>query len=226
MVHFLRWDNQQQVEWPLGKIVCVGRNYADHAAELNNPVPDQPLLFMKPATAYSEVTSSVKIPVSKGRLHYETELALLIGKPLSAYTNTNPIDTIAGIGLALDLTFRDLQTTLKQKGHPWERAKAFDGSCPITNFVGYNPAWSLGDVEFFCWIDGELRQHGLTKDMLFSVTALLESIKTEFTLLPGDVVLTGTPAGVGRLQGKEAIRLMLQHKQITLLDQTFSTCAG
>ncbi len=221
----LWWENGQKVEWSLGKIVCVGRNYADHAAELNNPVPEQPLLFMKPATAYSEVTSSVKLPVSKGSLHYETELALLIGKPLSINSGIKPTEAIVGIGLALDLTFRDIQAELKKKGHPWERAKAFDGSCPITKFVHFDSSWSLEDIEFYCWINGNLRQHGVTKDMLFSATALLENIKTEFTLLPGDVVLTGTPAGVGELKGSEVIRLMLQHKQTKLIDQTFSTSA-
>jgi len=186
----------------LGKIVCVGRNYADHAKELNNPIPNEPLLFIKPATAAVSMLDTVTIPEGRGACHHELEMAVLIGTELSAKTaamqDEDILSSIAGVGLALDLTLRDVQDELKEKGQPWERAKAFDGSCPLSNFVGVDGV-DLQDLPIQLYRNGQLQQLGNTVDMLFSVINLLRDISSIFTLLPGDVVLTGTPAGVGPL---------------------------
>ncbi len=144
----------------LGKIVCVGRNYAEHAKELDNPVPTEPLSSATPEQA---------------------ERAVI------------------GLGLALDLTLRDVQSQLKGKGHPWEVAKSFDGACPLSAFVKLSDVPDWGSLSFSLSINDELRQVGKTADMLFSVPQLLVEMSRHFTLEPGDVILTGTPAGVGVL---------------------------
>lgn len=204
-----QWQAGGAIEWPMGKVVCVGRNYAEHAAELNNPVPDQPLLFMKPATAVVPVTSPIHLPAGQGAVHYEAELAILIGRPLTRADEPTARSAIAGIGLALDLTLRDLQAQLKAKGHPWERAKAFDGACPLSSFVPLQGDDDLEALSFSLSIDGETRQRGHTGDMITPVLALLAHISQTFTLQPGDVVLTGTPAGVGTLHSGQQLALEL-----------------
>ncbi|WP_211825179.1 fumarylacetoacetate hydrolase family protein [Kistimonas asteriae] len=185
--------------FPVGKVVCVGRNYAEHARELNNPVPTEPLLFMKPATALAPFSDPVRLPEQRGSVHYETEIAILIGREISHISSENVITAIAGVGLALDLTLRELQGRLKEKGHPWEIAKGFDGACPLSSFVSTERVGQWDDIDFQLSIDGEIRQHGNSIEMLMPILPLISYISEHFTLCPGDVVLTGTPAGVGEL---------------------------
>lgn len=193
----------------LGKILCVGRNYAEHARELDNPVPSSPLLFMKPATSAVELETPIEAQFEHGEVHFETEVALLIGKRLHRATQEEAMAGVSGVGLALDLTLRDVQAALKEKGHPWERAKAFDGACPLSRFVPAVGDWASGDVGFTLDIDGQRQQTGKLSDMLFDIPALLEEMTRTFTLEPGDVVLTGTPAGVGALPRSAELKLSL-----------------
>ena len=198
-----------RIHFPLGKVVCVGRNYAEHARELNNPIPEEPLLFIKPASAAVELEGGFAIPEGRGEVHYEAEIAVLIGKPLSRQPGDEEIrDAISGFGVALDLTLREVQARLKAKGHPWEIAKAFDGACPLSPFVPGDAVEDLGDIGVRLSIDGELRQDGNSRDMLTPILDLLRYISGHFSLQPGDVVLTGTPAGVGTLQ--RGNRLLLE----------------
>ncbi|MFT5577268.1 MAG: 2-keto-4-pentenoate hydratase/2-oxohepta-3-ene-1,7-dioic acid hydratase in catechol pathway [Paraglaciecola psychrophila] len=195
----------------LGKIVCVGRNYAAHARELNNPIPQQPLLFIKPATAAVAMAGTITLPSEGGQCHHELEMALLIGHRLSAASNDDEIAAaVVAVGLALDLTLRDLQDSLKSKGQPWERAKAFDGSCPLSNFVPVS-GHDLQAMELSLQRNGQLQQTGNSRDMLFPINTLLREISAVFTLLPGDVVLTGTPAGVGPLHSGDQLIATLGH---------------
>jgi len=182
----------------LGKIVCVGRNYAEHARELNNPVPAAPLLFIKPESAASDLDSKFKIPETD--CHYEAELALLIQSEIKSVSDNEAMKAIGGVGIALDLTRRSLQSELKAKGHPWEIAKGFDGSCPLTPFVPIDKAGKVSELTYTLAINGALRQQGQVKDMITPIPALLAYISQYFTLKPGDVVLTGTPEGVGILK--------------------------
>ncbi|MDN3521223.1 fumarylacetoacetate hydrolase family protein [Halomonas ramblicola] len=204
-----RFTDGQAFPHALGKIVCVGRNYADHARELDNPVPSEPLLFIKPATSAVPLESTIEAPFSRGEVHYETELALLIGEELSHATTDEAERAVVGIGLALDLTLRDVQSRLKEKAHPWEIAKAFDGACPLSVFqpLAQVPNWSA--ISFTLEVDGELRQHGEGSEMLFPVASLVAEMSRHFTLQPGDVVLTGTPAGVGPLPRGAELRFTL-----------------
>lgn len=202
------WKDGNPVHLPLGKIVCIGRNYAEHARELNNPVPDAPLLFIKPSTAAVHMTRPLDFPRDQGELHFETELAVLIGRPLTRASTTEVESAILGYGLALDLTLRDVQSNLKAKGQPWERAKAFDGSCPLSPFVGTDKV-ARDHMTFTLDIDGQRQQTGDTRDMLNPVVPLIAHMSSVFTLLPGDVVLTGTPKGVGPLRSGQRLSLEL-----------------
>ena len=184
---------------PPGKAVCVGRNYADHAAELDNPLPEEPLLFIKPATAMAAFAGQLRLAARLGSHHYETEMTLLIGRRLYCCGAEEGVAAIAGIGVGLDLTLRDTQNRLKAQGHPWERAKAFDGSCVLSPFVPPPPGTDLHSLSLRLWRNGVLVQNGNTGEMLYPVARLLQDISRVFTLTPGDVVMTGTPKGVGQL---------------------------
>ena len=184
---------------PVGKVICVGRNYADHAAELNNPVPTTPMLFLKPATAIVPMAEPFEVPMDYGSVHFETEMAVLIGQTLKNANKHEIEDAIVGVGLGLDLTLRDLQSKLKERGHPWEKAKAFDGSCPLSLFLEPDAVGDLQDQQIKLTVNGQLRQNGNTSHMLNQVFPLIAYMSHYFTLQPGDVVLTGTPAGVGSI---------------------------
>ena len=194
--------DQQLFPHELGKIVCVGRNYAAHAKELNNPIPSEPILFIKPASSAVDLSPSFSIPENQGSVHHELEIAILIGQPLVKADEDEVAAAIAGIGLGLDLTLRDVQAILKEKGHPWERAKSFDGACPLTGFVSV-AQFSEGDwqsIGLKLEKNGQLQQQGSSADMLFAILPLIAHMSEHFSLQPGDVILTGTPAGVGPLE--------------------------
>lgn len=196
---------------PPGKVVCVGRNYVDHIEELNNAVPSEPLLFMKPASALVHMDDEIAIP--SGELcHNELELALLIQSSLSAgetYFDEQILAAIWGVGLALDLTLRDVQSHLKKQGHPWERAKAFDGSCPVSGFVPMAQVPDLQALNFTLQVNEEQRQHGNSAHMINDCITLIKAITEQFSLLPGDIVITGTPKGVGPLVAGDVLQAQM-----------------
>lgn len=174
----------------LQRIFCIGRNYAAHAAELGNAKPAEPVVFMKPATAIVPAGSAIHLPRDRGSVHQEAELVLLIGR-----NEASSATDISGIALGLDLTLRDEQSRLKAAGLPWELAKSFDDSAPLGNLV--EAPERFDDLVFECRVNDELRQHADTADMLFPVTQLIEFLASRFRLRRGDLVYTGTPAGVG-----------------------------
>jgi len=191
-----------------GKVVCVGRNYAEHAHELNNPVPKSPVLFMKPATSLIDFGAPFDIPDSD--CHYEAEIAVVIVEQLTDVSEKGALLGIGGVALALDLTKRALQSELKKKSLPWELSKSFDGACPLTEVVGIDKFPELQDIQFSLTIDGELRQIGNSSEMLFPIAPLVSEISKHFTLMPGDIVLTGTPKGVGELRPGMTLALDLK----------------
>lgn len=203
------WKDGTPLHLPPGKIVCVGRNYAEHARELNNPVPDEPLLFIKPASSAVHLTRPLDFPCNQGEVHFEAELAVLIGRPLTKASASEVESAILGYGLALDLTLRDLQSKLKEKGQPWERAKGFDGACPLSPFVSADKL-PKGNIHFTLDIDGKRQQTGDTDDMLNPIVPLIAHMSQHFTLEPGDVILTGTPKGVGPLVSGQTLSLELE----------------
>ncbi|PCI29261.1 MAG: isomerase/hydrolase [SAR324 cluster bacterium] len=195
-----------------GKIVCVGRNYLDHIKELNNPVPSEPILFIKPSTSLQSISDEILVPDYSNNCHHEVELSVLIGQELCRATVEEVEPAIVGYGIALDLTLRDVQEKLKAQGKPWERAKAFDGSCPLSPFVSKEVFPDPQDIELELKVNGESRQQGNSQLMMTKVLDLIAHISQFFTLLPGDVVLTGTPAGVSRLQSGDQVELILGKK--------------
>ena len=202
-----QWLNGEKIDLPVGKAVCVGRNYAAHAKELGNTVPDAPILFLKPSTAIVPLMPSFSIPHDRGSCHHETEIAVLIGQTISKISVDEVPQAIAGYGLALDLTLRDLQNQLKKQGYPWEVAKAFDGACPLSPFIKPEQFKDINQTEFSLTVNGQSRQHGFTQDMITPVYELIAYISQIFTLQAGDIVLTGTPEGVAALQRGDKLLL-------------------
>ena len=200
-----------RIHFPMGKVVCVGRNYAEHAKELNNPVPTEPLLFIKPGSCVVALDESFSIPNDeRGAVHYEAEIAVLIGKPLSRKPNAEEVlDAISGFAPALDLTLRELQDKLKAKAYPWEVAKSFDGACVLAPFVPGDAVEDLADLGIRLSLNGELRQDGNSRDMLNPILPLIQHICGHFSLQAGDVILTGTPVGVGPLSAGDTLELEL-----------------
>lgn len=209
MTYQLQWNSGLAIDFPVGRIFCVGRNYAEHARELDNPVPDEPVLFMKPFSALVPLEQPITIPAGRGEVHHEAEIAVLIGKPLHNADAKTARAAVHGVGLALDLTLRDLQNRLKADGLPWERAKAFDGSCPLSPFLETAAIKDLDALGIELKVNGETRQSCNTSQMLFPIDALIAHISEHFTLRPGDIVLTGTPAGVGPLQPGDSLEISL-----------------
>jgi 2-keto-4-pentenoate hydratase/2-oxohepta-3-ene-1,7-dioic acid hydratase in catechol pathway len=209
MLQHFHWHSGDIIPHRPGKVVCVGRNYVAHAAELGNEVPEEPLLFIKPATALTALEPGFIIPVDRGEVHHETELALLVGQPLTRANTEQAAAAILGIGIALDLTLRDLQNQLKALRQPWEKAKAFDDSCPVSRWVPITAFPSWDDIAFSLQVNGEPRQSGHSSLMIWSMLELTTAISQHFTLLPGDLILTGTPAGVGPLHLGDQLTLEL-----------------
>lgn len=191
------------------KIVCVGRNYAAHAAELGNEVPAAPLLFMKPPSSITYLPR-VMIPTQQGECQHEVELAVLIGQPLTAATPASAQTAIAAVGVALDLTLREVQSQLKAQGQPWERAKAFDGACVLSSWLTSAELALDQPLQFGLEVNGQPRQQGDSRLMIFPIAELLAEVSQSFSLVPGDVVLTGTPAGVAGLAVGDELQLWLQ----------------
>ncbi|MET1078947.1 MAG: fumarylacetoacetate hydrolase family protein [Pseudomonas sp.] len=208
-----QYSDGTHIHFPLGKVVCIGRNYAEHAKELNNPLPSEPLLFIKPGSCVVPLDGGFCIPQDRGVVHYEAEIAVLIGKPLSRNPSPEEIrDAISGFAPALDLTLRDVQARLKEKGLPWEIAKAFDGACVLAPFVPGDAVEDVTDLGIRLTINGEVRQDGNSRDMLHPILLMIQHVCGHFSLQAGDVLLTGTPAGVGPLNsGDELVLELLGH---------------
>ena len=186
-------------EFPIGKIVCLARNYAEHARELGNETPAAPVLFMKPASSVIGDGDTVRIPPYSQECHYEVELAVLIGRECRAVSAENAMECVAGYGTAIDMTLRDVQNSLKAKGLPWEIAKGFDTACPLSDFVPASAVPDPHNLHLRLSVNGALRQDGCSSDMINRVPRIIAHISAIFTLQPGDVILTGTPAGVGQV---------------------------
>jgi len=179
------------------KIICIGRNYSEHAKELNNPVPERPVVFHKPASALLVNDKPFYFPEFTQDLHYELEVVLKIGKNGKYVQPDFAGDYFPEIGLGIDFTARDLQSELKKKGQPWEIAKAFDGSAVLGRFVPIAEIPDSGAIEFKLHKNGTVVQQGNTKDLLFSFNDIIVYVSQFFKLQMGDLIFTGTPAGVG-----------------------------
>ena len=189
----------------IGTLFCIGRNYADHAKEMNSPVPPKPMVFIKPRSTVVYSGSSIKLPSQSSDVHYETEIVIAIGKSAKNVSVGEAPGVIAGYGIGIDVTARDIQAQAKKKGHPWSVAKGFDTFAPLGNFVKPEEITDPANTEFTLHINGELRQHGSTSDMIFDVATLISYLSGIFTLNPGDLIFTGTPEGVGPLSAGDKL---------------------
>lgn len=202
------------------KILCVGRNYADHAKELGNQVPDEPVIFIKPKNSLLSPGNNLFYPAFTNELHYECELVVKVnknGKFIPAYRARNYYDEIS---LGIDFTARDVQDKLKKKSLPWEKAKAFDSSAAVGNFIPLTDVPNPKDIHFQLFKNGEMVQDGHTRDMLFSIDAIIADISQYFSINIGDLIFTGTPPGVGEcvisdklegyLEGRKLLELSIE----------------
>ena len=179
------------------KIICIGRNYADHAKELGNEIPDEPVIFMKPKSALLQPHTPFYYPEFTNELNYECELVLRISKNGKYIQERHASNYYKGITVRIDFTARDIQDECKKKGLPWEKAKAFDNSAAIGKFIDTTPDINKKNINFTFSKNGEIVQTGNSGQMLFSFDKLIANISNYFSLNIGDLIFTGTPAGVG-----------------------------
>lgn len=196
------------------KIFCIGRNYAEHAKELNNPIPEEPVIFMKPPTALLRDNQAFYMPEFSSDVHYEVELVLKVcknGKSIEREFATKYYDAV---GLGIDFTARDIQSKCKAKGLPWEKAKAFDHSAVLGGFISFDQLHDQESIRFSLEKNGAIVQSGDSADMLFDFDALIVQVSKYFTLQQGDLIYTGTPAGVGPVEIGDVLKGRLEEQLI------------
>jgi len=200
------------------KIIAIGRNYAAHAKELNNPLPSSPVIFLKPDTAVLKDNKPFYIPDFSSDIHYELEVVLKVckeGKHIAEKFASSYFDEV---GLGIDFTARDIQSAHKEKGLPWELAKAFDNSAAISHFIPKDSITDLNNLQFELRINGETRQNGNTKNILFSFEKIIAFVSQYITLKKGDLIFTGTPEGVGPVHQGDKLQAWIGEEQFLNFD--------
>ncbi len=187
-------DSNEQIA--VGKIVCIGQNYAEHAKEIKCEIPANPVFFLKPSTAIIFNGEKVVLPVISKEIHHEIELSVLIGKLCKNTPEATALDNVIGYGIGLDMTMRDIQLESKKKGLPWTLAKGFDTAAPLSEFISAEKVSDPASLNIELKINGSIRQKSATNKMIFTVQKLISYISQFITLEKGDVILTGTPEGV------------------------------
>lgn len=195
------------------KIICIGRNYAAHAQELGNEIPENPVIFMKPDTAILKKGSDFYIPEFSEDVHYELEVVLKISKGGKYIQEDKAANYYEEIGLGIDFTARDLQSKLKGKGLPWELAKGFDGSAVVSNFQNKN-SFDIKNLNFSLLKNNEKVQNGNTSMMIFSPEKIIAFVSQYFTLKAGDMIFTGTPEGVGKIAENDILQAFLEDEKV------------
>ena len=196
------------------KIICIGRNYIDHAKELNNAVPDKPVFFMKPDTALLLKHNPFFYPSFSNNVHYETELVVKIDRNGKHIEEKFAHKYYSEIGIGIDFTARDLQAEAKKKGLPWEIAKAFDQSAPVGEFIRKEKLTALNNINFSLKINGEVRQQGNSKDMIFTFDHIIAYVSQFITLRTGDLIFTGTPKGVGPIKIDDHFEAFIEDQKL------------
>jgi len=189
------------------RIFCIGRNYAEHVKELQNPPPPAPVIFIKPASCLVLPGEPIHFPRHGKVLHHEVEIVMQIGKKGKPQSEADAMSFVNALAIGLDLTLRDVQDDLKKRGMPWEISKAFDQSAPVGGFFPMDPSIDLKNISFGCAVNGSERQKGNSGDMLFPLNRLIAEIGKIWTLYPGDLIFTGTPAGVGPLRIGDSVEI-------------------
>jgi len=200
------------------KVIAIGRNYAAHAKELNNPLPSSPVIFLKPDTAVLKDNKPFYIPDFSSDIHYELEVVLKVckeGKHIAEKFASSYFDEV---GLGIDFTARDIQNIHKEKGLPWELAKAFDNSAAISHFIPKDKIEDLNNLQFELKINGATRQNGNTKNILFSFEKIISFVSQYITLKKGDLIFTGTPEGVGQVHQGDKLEAWIGEEQFLNFD--------
>jgi len=193
-------------KYSVGKIVCVGKNYADHAKEMGGEVPEFPIIFLKPTSTLIYNGDSIIHPKYSEEMHHEVELVLLIGEEVKSASDSEAENAIIGYGVGLDMTLRDLQNKFKNEGTPWTLAKGFDTCAVISDFISKDEYKLTGDEVIRLLKNGEPKQNSLVKKMIFSPRDIIKYISERMTLEPGDLIYTGTPAGVGKVERGDILK--------------------
>lgn len=196
------------------KIIAIGRNYAEHAKELNNPVPSVPVIFMKPDTAILKDNKPFYLPEFSQDVHHEIEIVLKVSKEGKHINEKFASGYYEEVALGVDFTARDIQQQHKEKGLPWELAKAFDNSAPISNFIPKSNFKDIYQLNFKLDINGQTRQQGNTQDLLFSFEQIIAFVSRYITLKKGDLIFTGTPQGVGRVNIGDRLEGYLENEKM------------
>ena len=200
------------------KFICIGRNYAEHAKELGNEVPDEPVIFMKPNSAYHQPSNPFYYPEFTNELHYECEIVVRISKNGKLIEEVNASKYYDSISVGIDFTARDIQTELKKKGLPWEKAKAWDGSAVIGKWQPISNDVDMKSIVFSLNKNGQVVQQGNSRDMIHDIDKIIAHVSRFFSLNIGDVIFTGTPAGVGEcVVGDELEAFLMDESMLTLL---------
>lgn len=209
MVNY-RFKNGIKKELSVGKLVCLARTYRKHAEEMNTYVTEEPLLFLKPASAVIFDGESIIIPKMSNCLHHEVELGVVIGKKCKNVPQKNAMNYVLGYLLALDITARNIQSVAKKNGWPWSIAKGFDTFAPISSIVLKEEVQDPSNLDISLKVNGEIRQSSNTSYMIYSIERIIEFISGVMTLEPGDLILTGTPEGVGEIVSGDVIEAHLE----------------
>ena len=199
------------------KIICIGRNYAEHAKELGNDIPDEPVIFMKPKNALLQGYTPFYYPEFTNELHYECELVLRVCKNGKFITEQQAPQYYNAISVGIDFTARDIQDDHKKRGLPWEKAKAFDNSAILGKLIDIKPGFKTNGIKFSLKMNGEVVQSGNSDDMIFSFDSIISHISNYFSLNIGDLIYTGTPAGVGECSVGDELEGFLGNEKLFAL---------
>ncbi len=203
MISFHYTDPSEEIT--VGTIFCLGQNYPLHAREMKSEVPSLPVIFTKPATAILRNGAPIRIPPISTQVHHEVELVVAIGKGGNSIPVGEAYSHVLGYGVGLDMTLRDVQAEAKKKGHPWTVSKGFDTSAPISDFLAPSVIGNPHDLRLTCSVNGTERQNASTCDMVFSIDRIISYLSGIFTLRRGDLIFTGTPAGVSEVHPGDTI---------------------
>lgn len=210
------WIFTDSTTMPVGTMYCIGRNYAAHAREMHAVVPEDPIVFLKPPAAYAPDGSTIALPPFSSNIHHEVEVVVVIGRDVDSVLEADALDAVAGYGVGIDLTARDVQSRAKQHGEPWATAKSWKHAAPVSHIV---PRAVSGDgpFAFSLHVNNEARQHGTTSMMERTIASLIAYCSTVFTLRRGDCIFTGTPEGVAQLHaGDTAVASLTDLVQLTV----------
>jgi len=205
------FKGESNKELKIGKLVCLARTYKKHAEEMQSKVPDDPILFLKPTSSVIFNGDSIIYPKQSNCLHHEVELGVVIGKKCKYVSKEEALDYVLGYCVCLDITARDIQSELKKKGYPWSIAKGFDTFAPISDVILKEEVKNPNNLDMWLKVNDVIKQKTNTNNMIFSVEQIIEFISKIMTLLPGDLIMTGTPEGVGEIKPGDALKANLEN---------------